>query len=139
MAGVVCLQDGDDIPDSDHVVRYCSPRHVHNGEISESAFSLRLGEKYISVNWLEYFTGNISQRLQDVKNSIGLELSPNGKFAMIPVGEAKGKIENLQIKYHPVHPNNSHAGLHFSGSEQNREQTLELANIAANNESFSSA
>ena len=36
--------------------------------------------------------GNISQRLRDVKNSIGLELSPNGKFAMIPVGEAKGKI-----------------------------------------------
>ena len=133
------MQDGDDIPNSDHVLRYCSTRHVMNEAIIETAFELRGNDSYLSVNWLEHFSGNTRQRLQSIRDSIAIKLSPSGRFAMIPVVEAKGNIENLQIKYHPTPTDNSHAGIYFSGSEKNREQTLELANIAANNESFPSA
>ncbi len=131
MAGVDGLKDGDDIRDSDHVVRYCKPRHIlQDGRISEPAFALRESEEYLSVNWLEYFSVNMrtpEQVLQKIRDTIGLELSRKARFAKICVGEAKRRIEGAQVKYRPIRTNISHAGLYTS--EQNRDRTLELANL----------
>ena len=43
---------GDQVPDADHVARYCSPRQVENGSPRWGAFQPRVGEDYLSVNWL---------------------------------------------------------------------------------------
>ena len=44
---------GDQIPDPGHVARFCKPVTVHDGQIQSTAFMLRKGEEYLSVNWLE--------------------------------------------------------------------------------------
>jgi hypothetical protein len=45
---------GDVIPDDDHVGRLCSASNLdEDGTVSWPAFALRLGETYLSVNWLE--------------------------------------------------------------------------------------
>jgi len=44
---------GQPVPEADHVARYCRASSVENGEISATAFMLRQGEEYLSVNWLE--------------------------------------------------------------------------------------
>ena len=138
MAGVVNLKNNGSIPDSDHVMRYCSPQHVQNGKIAETAFSLRPNEQYMSVNWLEYFNGNTDfpQRLQAIRNSIGLSLKPTGRFVKISVAAAKHKIENLQITYHLLPQDPSHAGIYYPGPDENREYTLELANLVNPDEIF---
>ena len=44
------------LPDRDHVSRYCKPSTVgERGQPMASAFAIRLGEGYLSVNWLEHF------------------------------------------------------------------------------------
>ena len=121
----------DNIPDTDHVVRYCSPRHVQNGNITESAFELRGKDNHLSANWLEYFNSGkrFLQQLECVRKTIKetITLRQNGRFAKINVGESKNKIPDLQIKHIPEKTNPSHAGISISGDE-NRQWTLELAN-----------
>ncbi len=130
MAQVGRLQDGDDIPNSDHVVRYCSPRNVQNEQVLSSAFKGKKGEGYLSVNWLEYFNGDMdsSQRLQGVRDCIQLDIRPNGRFAKISVGDAKKSIKYIQVKYKPANSDPTHAGI-YSSSEENLEQTIELGNL----------
>ena len=47
--------NGTPVPDSDHVARYCKPSSVDEDLPVLTAFLLREGEEYISVNWLEHF------------------------------------------------------------------------------------
>ncbi len=130
MAQVGRLQDGDNIPNSDHVVRYCSPRNVQDGKILSSAFTKKKGEDYLSVNWLEYFNGNMDsfQRLQSVRDCIRLNIRPNGRFVKISVGDAKKSIKHVQVKYKPANSDPTHAGIYLS-LEENLEQTIELGNF----------
>lgn len=45
------------LPDRDHVSRYCKPSTVgERGQLMASAFAVRSGESYLSVNWLEHFS-----------------------------------------------------------------------------------
>ncbi len=138
MACEKSLSEDEDIPEKDRVLRYCRPKKdVDNGKITESAFALRREDKYISVNWLEFFNGNMAdhQRVQAVRDSIPLSLSKNGKFAQIPVEKAKERIIGIQIKYKPLENNCSHAGIYLA-KEENLEYSLELANIASSLERF---
>lgn len=140
MARVKKLKDGDSIPDSDNVVRYCSPRHVDNGKIQESAFELKSKEKGLSVNWLEYFNGNMDfpQRLQAIRDSIALSIKPAGRFAKISVRAAKQTIRGLLITYHPDwdRHNPSHAHIRLPDKDENRSHTLELAHLVGPNDIF---
>ena len=137
MVVVKQLSYGADIPDSDHVVRYCSPKHVDKGRIAESAFELRSNDKYFSVNWLECFEQfNDNERLKAIENSLDITVKSDGKFAQIHVGNAKQKNKDIQIKYKPTLPKNiSHAGIH-PPSKENLESTLLLANLFADADIF---
>ncbi len=138
MASTKSLKEGENIPEEDRVLRYCKPKKdIDEREIAESAFTLKKEEGYISVNWLDFFNGNMTvpQRLQAVRDSIPLSLARNGRFAQIPVKEAKERILDIQVKYIPRENNCSHAGIYIA-NEQNREYTLELANIAMSHEIF---
>jgi hypothetical protein len=43
------------VPDTDHVTRLCGGSHVReDGTIAASAYKPRPGERYLSVNWLEF-------------------------------------------------------------------------------------
>jgi len=47
-----------EINDLDHITRYCKPSVILHGLPSSDAFLLRDKEKYLSVNWLEFY-GNM--------------------------------------------------------------------------------
>ena len=42
------------LPNSDHVARYWKPSFVQDGLPTQTAFLLRDGEEYLSINWLEH-------------------------------------------------------------------------------------
>ena len=51
---------GRTIPDQNHIVRFCRPMQVDEGQIQAAAFMLRADEESLSVNWLEFL--NCSNR-----------------------------------------------------------------------------
>lgn len=131
MAGVTKPKSGEDIPSTDHVVRYCSPLCVKDGKITSSAFRLR-NEDYFSVNWLEYFSGykTPKERLKALQDSIKtLTIKKSGKFAKISVEHAKKAVSGLRIVYVPENGNPSHAGIYFPGEGKNRAYALKLRSI----------
>lgn len=109
------------LPDTDHVARYCSPRRTENGLPHVAAFKPRVGEDYISGNWLEFFKeGNKAANLKRVKAAVGkkLKLSRNGLFAILNVGAAKAAITSaeLRIEHMPMEDDPSHAGIYTNES-----------------------
>lgn len=115
------MNNTNSIPDSNHVLRYCKPRTVTNGKIAESAFDFRPGEEFLSVNWMEYF-GDITANAQVEKvredMSKSLNLSANGRFAMVNVGDVKKHIESAEVKHLPEPENPSHAGIYVHGEDR---------------------
>ena len=116
------------LPDRDHVARYCKPSTVdERGHPMASAFGMRAGENHLSVNWLEYFgvrggRGGISEReaavsrLREMLRSKDFRLRPNGRFALLNVGEVKTAIRrafgrSLHVNHLPLADDASHAGI----------------------------
>lgn len=140
------VSNGQNIPDSNHVLRYCSRLHIHEetGRILPSAFGFRpkkegrKEEEYLSVNWAEYFGKDmeISRQVARIQEDVGknLRLRPSGRFARINVGKVKKQIESAEIKHIPKEENPSHSGIY--ATQENREATLELANIITSNDIF---
>lgn len=86
---------GDRIPDENHIVRYCKPTQVSDGQIQATAFMLRAGEEYLSVNWLEFL--NCSSRESEVAElrniySQKLTVGARAKMAVLNVGEVRKKV-----------------------------------------------
>ena len=91
------MASGDHLPLEDHVARYCKPRTIQDGVPGSTAFELREGEPHLSVNWLEFFGQNDREaHIGYVCRSFidkGYQLSRNGRFAVLNVGESKHKIK----------------------------------------------
>lgn len=66
-----------DLPREDHVLRFVPPSRLHRDEddnvigVLPQAFELRLhqDEKYLSVNWLEYFKGDFDSNIEATVSS----------------------------------------------------------------------
>ena len=101
-----------DLSDGDHVSRYCKPSSVGaDGLPLTSAFRLKPGEDYLSVNWLQYFgsphLADAVERVREVFRHTGYGLRPNGRFAVLHIGSAKnavaaavgrsGRVEHLPL------------------------------------------
>jgi len=116
------VKNTNNIPDSNHVLRYCKPRTVIDGNISESAFEFRPGEEFLSTNWLEYFGAALTANAQvekvreDMRKS--LTLSANGRFAKLNAGDIKKRIENAEVTHLPEPENPSHAGIYAHGEDR---------------------
>ena len=83
----------DELPYESHVVRYVKPSLVEDETVDGSAFVLREGEATLSVNWLEAFGGNDpDHQLGEVRRLFRLQLSRNGRFAKLHVGETKRNV-----------------------------------------------
>ena len=95
------------LPPDDNVVRYASPRTIHDdGSVDGAAFHLRAGDDGLSVNWLEYFRSQPKARqLQEVRRCARLRLSNNGRLAELKVGETQahlGRICDLLLVRQPL-------------------------------------
>ena len=113
---------GNQLPDSDHVARYCRPRDMDPGGWPlPEAFLVREGEDYLSVNWLEYFQEpDLSTAVQHVRETFrtkGFRLGRRGAFAIIVVSDAKKAIREqsgnlLRFEYAPSRDDASHAAIY---------------------------
>lgn len=114
------------LPDRDHLSRYCKPSTVgERGQPMASAFAIRPGEGYLSVNWLEHFGVPISEsggteaalnRVRETLRSKGFRLRSNGRFALLNVGKVKTTIRrtfgrSLHVNHLPLPNDESHAGI----------------------------
>lgn len=114
---------GQAIPDSDHVARYCRPTTIDEGEIQATAFMLREGEEYLSVNWLEEL--NCSDRRSEIRAlqdlySRTLSVRTTARIAILSVGASRTKVAQespdmrlLRVLHKPIIPEDpSHAGIY---------------------------
>lgn len=85
------------------VARYCRPRYVSGGILSSDAFILRVGEQFLSTNWLEYFHDSDRQvQVSGVRTVLadkGFGISVNGRFAVLNVGIASQRIQRLELRF----------------------------------------
>ena len=90
------------IPDTNHIVRYCSKRKwcPRNGKgIQPEAFISGIHpDKPISTNWLEFFGNDVLKSLECICRTMDYEgIKEDGRFLKINVGEIrKIKTESRQ-------------------------------------------
>ena len=118
---------GDQVPDNDHIARYCGGANVHeDGSIDGSAFRLRERpdgwEEYLSVNWLEYLEAADRRRqiekLRQVFRNKPFKLGAKAKFAIHEVEDLCEYIRNkspdrrnLRVLHDPFPDDCSHCGV----------------------------
>ena len=115
---------GDIIPDRDHVSRYAKKTTIVNDRITGAAFSLRpeLGEKYLSVNWLEYFVkGDLEKAVKSVRQTFidkKFTLTAGARFVVLNVLKVREHVKketpdniNLSILHEPSFSDPSHSGI----------------------------
>jgi hypothetical protein len=105
---------GQTIPDSDHVARYCKPTTIDEGEIQATAFMLREGEEYLSVNWLEELKSpSRASQIFDLQKLYGkkLKVGATAQIAILNVGTLRTKVERespdsrlLRVLHEPEEP-----------------------------------
>src|SRR5437867_12489750 len=115
---------GQVIPEADHVARYCRASSVENGEISATAFMLRQGEEYLSVNWLEQLKrpsrATEIRGLQELYTRKFNRVGAGARIAILNVGALRTNVERkssdrrlLPILHEPIIPDEpSHAGIY---------------------------
>ena len=109
---------GDPLPGKDHISRYCAPKTVPDGHSTGASFMLRMGEEFLSVNWMEHF-GETDQKAQiaKIREHIELSLAKYGLFAVLNVGKVIDQIQRfgekrLTILHEPTQGDPSHSGVH---------------------------
>lgn len=107
-----------EIPDQDHIARYCNSTNIQDGEILAGAFMLRPGESYLSINWLECLKCTSREKEIDKLRKIYKKKHLFGKLArvgVLNVGEIRSKVitENpkIEILHHPESDDPSHSGI----------------------------
>lgn len=107
------------------ISRTCFPKSVSaDGTITPAAFMLRIGEEYLSVNWLEYYvslsqTGQVQRCQQDFLNKFRqLTRKQKAKYrtAILPVGLMASSIKkdlsaNLEVWHLGTKKDPSYSGV----------------------------
>jgi hypothetical protein len=115
--------NGQSLPSSDHVARYCKPTTVDHGQIQAPAFLLRrdLGETYLSVNWLEHLGAARELQintLQAVFATKFARVSAAAEFAVLNAGAIRAHITSecamcpaIDVCHEPEPADASHTGI----------------------------
>ena len=116
---------GDQIPDQDHVARYCGYSKLAEGLPQPTAFMLRRDppEKNLSVNWLEILEcpdriseiAEIQRIYHDKKRGVGAQ----AKIAVLNVGVMREKVQKespdgriLEVYHEPEPKDPSHSEIY---------------------------
>ena len=120
------------IDETHHISRYCKPSSIDKEKQLPlaSAFKLREGEEYLSVNWLEYFEAeDLNQAIDFVRQAFrdkNYSVKHNGRFALLRVKEVKNMI--LGLRYLPSKNDPSHSGI-FGYTASDRLIALKIAEL----------
>lgn len=121
------LDANGELPDADHVVRYCSGTRLRpDGTPGPGAF-FPDNNGYLSVYWLEFARiEDEAARWADMRSRMtasGITLRVKGKLAKLPVGNTKQSVltefaRRLEVRHMPVlddggpQPDPAHCGIH---------------------------
>lgn len=111
---------GDPLPNHDHICRYCPFMTLLDDQPSGPSFFLKPDEKFLSVNWLEYFdTQDQQAQITQVRQVIRLKLGAKAKFAVLNVAKVVDYVKEngpdnrvLAVLHEPEEDNPSHSGIH---------------------------
>jgi hypothetical protein len=109
---------GDPLPGKDHISRYCAPKTAPDGQPTGASFMLRMGEEFLSVNWMEHFGGTDQKaQIAKIREHIELSLAKFGLFAVLNVGRVIDQVQRfgekqLTILHEPSQGDPSHCGVH---------------------------
>ena len=109
---------GDPLPGKDHISRYCAPKTAPDGKPTGASFMLRMGEEFLSVNWMEHFGGTDQKaQIAKIREHIELSLAKYGLFAVLNVGRVIDQIQRfggkkIAILHEPTQGDPSHSGAH---------------------------
>jgi hypothetical protein len=118
---------GDRLPFDHHIARYCSgTRLTEQGHVAPTAFHLRPGEPYLSVQWLEFLKqADRSCEIQGVVDVLGrnLCLGKTAKIAVLNVGQPCTHVYDsagyrIKILHEPEKGNEAHSGIHDTDQDQ---------------------
>jgi len=117
------ISKGSNLPDEDHVMRYVPWTRLRKdgdenviGFLPE-AFVLREGEQSLSLNWLEYFSGDRNQKIRESVNVFRRvrKVGPKSAYGIGNVRRTKEVCEangaRVRIVYEPDDDNPAHAGI----------------------------
>ena len=75
------------VPPTDHVLRYIRPTAVEDdGTINGSGFLKKPDHKGTSVNWIEYFKGNLECQVDQIRRKARMTYAKTGLLARLNVG-----------------------------------------------------
>lgn len=123
--------------------RYCRPSTVAQGMPTTGAFTLRAGEGYLSVNWLEYFgAADVGTAVQLARATVArhLELRASGRLAVLNVGAARHAIAHnagsmLRIEHMPTDADPSHSAMFTDGAHRTK-TAIELVALISPEDMF---
>ena len=121
------------IPENNHLSRYCGKQHLSDddGRVLPTAFHLKEGETYLSVNWIEYFKGaTLSEAISELQGIFARKLKRVGasaKFAVLNNGLTQIAVKNntnqkeqIIAQHEPLEDDLSHAGYYGITQDNHR-------------------
>ena len=103
---------GDEIPDANHVSRYCRYKTLtEEGLPGPQSFSPRQIDSYLSVNWIEYLRCDTREESVDQIRRVyrdKFKVKSSERISIVNVGEMKRKVyngtidhRNLRVRHEP--------------------------------------
>ena len=110
------IESGDQLPDSDHVSRWCRGRDVESGRPKLSAFYPRQSEDYLSFNWIEHFSPDHETAVDKIRDSIPLSVREGDRFVVLNVADVMesilaGGARSPSVRFCPKCNNPSHVAI----------------------------
>lgn len=115
---------GDVVPDAHRIARFCRPKQVERDEILGAAFLPRVGEPYLSVNWVEFLDlGTEQAELQELRTLYGrkFQVGAGARIAILNAGHLRSWVResspdrrDLEVLHEPLdapEQDLSHAGV----------------------------
>lgn len=118
---------GEHLPSEHHTARYClATKLTEEGGAAPTAFHLRPGEPYLSVQWLEYLhQSDRSSQIREVRSTLArnMRLGSTAKIAVLNVGETCRFVYDasrypIRILHEPEENNEAHSGIHDTAQDE---------------------
>jgi hypothetical protein len=118
---------GDHLPGNDHVARYCPGSKIaEDGTPLATAFYLRYNEKFLSVEWMEYWQQHT--REDPVKKAAAifkqkLNIGSTARMAVLNVGNMCRHVKTrtastICVLHEPSKNDPAHAGIHDTAQDE---------------------
>ena len=118
---------GDHLPGKDHVIRYCpGSKLAEDGTPLGTAFYLRRNEKYLSVEWMEYFQQRTKEcAVKEVESILlrKLNVGSTARMAVLNVDNLCHHVKTqtaltIRVLHEPSGKDPAHSGIYDTDQDE---------------------